>query len=186
MENTLKGLFGGNGGNDDHTAKANDFVKRVTTGPRDQGFEANEAVDHLNQLLPHANSEQVQRAAQQALGDLPKDQQAEFGNFVSQLHQRQPSGQNTGNGFSLDGLSQMFGQAGGSANSAGDLFGGLLGGGGGGGLLGGLLGGGSQSNNSQHGGGGGGLSDFLSSGVGKMVLGGLAAYLAKDLLGGRH
>jgi hypothetical protein len=190
MDNALKGLFGG-GGEDEAAGKdrARDFVRRYNEGPKDQGYEASEARDQLNQLLPHANSEQVERATRQALNDLPEDQRSQFGDFVGQLRQRNPGNQGGGSGgFGMDDIAGMFGQSGGSANSVDDLFGGLMGGGGsrssGGGMgdvLGGLFGGGDPDDRTRTSGGGGG-GGFLSSGVGKMVLGGIAAYLTKEML----
>ena len=190
MDSALKGLFGGGGDDAAGKERAREFVRRYNEGPKDQGYEASEARDQLNQLLPHANSDQVERATRQALNDLPEDQRSQFGDFVGQLRQREPGGQAAGGGggFGMDDIAGMFGQSGGSANSVSDLFGGLMGGGAGrssggdlGGMLGGLFGGGDSDDRSQTS-GGGGMSGFLSSGAGKVVLGGIAAYLAKEML----
>lgn len=196
MDNALKGLFGGGDGDDDGggTDRARDFVKRYSEGPKDQGYEAEEAVSQLNKVLPHASSDQVERATRQALNDVPEDQRSQFGDFVKQLQGRDGSdrsatGGGGSGGFSMDDISGMLGKSGGSANSVDDLLGGLMGGGGaskssGGGVgnvLGGLFGGGDTDNRSS-GSGGGGAGGFLSSGVGKMVLGGIAAYLTKEML----
>ncbi len=192
MDNALKGLFGGGGGDEaGGTDRARDFVRRYSEGPKDQGFEAEEARDQLNQLLPNASSEQVERATRQALNDLPEDQRSQFGDFVGQLRDREPGARSGGGGggFGMDDIAGMFGQSGGSANSVDDLFGGLMGGGGsrssGGGMgdiLGGLFGGGGDSDNRSRSSDGGGMGGFLSSGVGKVVLGGIAAYLTKEML----
>ena len=89
----------------------------------------------LNQVLGHANSQQVEAATKKALNNMPENQRAEFGQFVNQLHARQSGGQTTSaSTASVDDISRMFGQAGGSANSVNDLFGSLLGGGAAGGL----------------------------------------------------
>jgi hypothetical protein len=189
MEKALTGLFGSGPEADEKTQRAQDFVQRYSQGKPDEGYSADEAVGHLNSLLGHANSDQVERATKQALENLPENQRTEFGQFVNQLHQRQ-TGQASSGTPSVNDISRMFGQAGGSANSVGDLFGGLFGGGGGGAItsmLGGLLGGGDQTHATQqtgqnHDGGMGGLGDFMQSGVGKVVLGGIAAYLARELM----
>jgi hypothetical protein len=97
----------------------------------------------------------------------------------------------------LGGLLGGGGAAGGGG--IGDILGGLLGGGGGGGsnqpqsgggglgdILGGLLGGGDdQSNNqaTQKPADGGGIGDLLSGPLGKMIMGGIAAFAAKEMLG---
>ena len=79
---------------------------------------------HLNQLLGHANSQQVEAATKKALNNMPENQRAEFGQFVNQLHARRLGGQTASTGgTSIDDISRMFGQAGGSANSVNDLFG---------------------------------------------------------------
>ena len=193
MDNALKGLFGG-AGEDEAAGKdrARDFVRRYNEGPKDQGYDASETRDQLNKVLPHASSEQVERATKQALNDLPEDQRSQFGDFVGQLRQREPGNQPAGGGggFGMDDIAGMFGQSGGSANSVDDLFGGLMGGGSGqssgggmGGMLGGLFGGGGDDGDrTRTSDAGGGASGFLSSGVGKMVLGGIAAYLTKEML----
>jgi hypothetical protein len=193
MDNALKGLFG-SGGEDEVVAtdRAKDFVRRYSEGPKDQGYEASEAADQLNRLLPKASADQVQRATRQALQDLPEDQRSQFGDFVKQVRQRDPGSREMadGGGFGMDDIAGMFGQAGGSANSIDDLFGGVLGGGGSGGglgnILGGLLGGGADTNTrATQQDDGGGIGDFLGSGVGKVVLGGIAAYLTKEMLDDR-
>jgi hypothetical protein len=192
MDNALEGLFGSS--DEDKvlgTERARDFVRRYSEGPKDQGYEAQEAAGQLNQVLPRASSDQVERATRRALADLPEDQRAEFGDFVKQLRERD-AGSRAGGGYSVDDLAGMFGQAGGSANSIDDLFGGILGGDGRsraggdvGSLLGGLFGGG-DTNRRPSSSEGGGLGGFLSSGVGKIVLGGIAAYLTKEMLEGRQ
>jgi hypothetical protein len=191
MDNALKGLFGG-GGEDEVVAtdRARDFVRRYSEGPKDQGYEASEAADQLNKLLPRASADQVQRATRQALQDLPEDQRSQFGDFVKQVRQRDPGSRATadGGGFGMDDIAGMFGQAGGSANSVDDLFGSILGGGAGSGMgniLGGLFGGGDTNTRATQQDDGGGIGGFLSSGVGKVVLGGIAAYLTKEMLDDR-
>jgi hypothetical protein len=195
MEKALTGLFGSGPEADAKTQKAQDFVQRYSQGAPDQGYTTDEAVGHLNNLLQHANSDQVEKATRHTLESLPENQRSEFGQFVNQLHERQ-TGQASGGTPSVNDISRMFGQAGGSANSVGDLFGSLFGGGGGSGggaggaitsMLGGLFGGNDESHGTQQqsqspSSGMGGLGDFMNSGVGKVVIGGIAAYLARELL----
>jgi len=192
MEKTLTGLFGSGPEAGAKTARAQDFVKRYSEGAPDQGYSTDEAVGQLNQLLSHANSQQVESATKQALNNMPESQRAEFGQFVNQLHARQSGGQTTSAApASVDDISRMFGQAGGSANSVNDLFGSLLGGSLGGvvsDVVGSLFGGDDKSK-STSGSGGGGMGDlgaFMNSTTGKVVLGGIAAYLTKELMDGRN
>ena len=199
MEKSLSGLFGSGPDADAKTARARDFVKRYSEGAPDEGYTSDEAAGQLNELLSHANSQQVERATRNALQNLPEDRRAEFGEFVNQLQTRRSGGRPTASGApSIDDISRMFGQAGGSATSVNDLFGSLFGGGMTGGstrstggglggmlsnLLGGLFGGG-KSRTTQTTGASASpdLGGLLGSNVGKMVMGGIAAYLTKELL----
>lgn len=205
MDSALKGMFGGGDEEAAKTDRARDFVKRFSEGRPDEGYTSGEAATQLNDLLKQADSDQVRRATKNALTNLPEDQQKEFGSFLSDLKARKTG--ESGGPMSTDDIADVFGQSGGAASGVDDLFGGLFGGGGGGGLggllggggsgggggvgglLGGLLGGGDdQPRASERSSGGGGdfdLGSILGSGVGKMVLGGIAAYLTKEMLDGK-
>lgn len=199
MEKSLTGLFGSGPDAEAKTERARDFVKRYAAGTPDQGYTSDEAVGQLNELLRHANSEQVERATRHTLQSMPEDQRAEFGQFVNQLQKRKHGDRPTATAGapSIDDISRMFGQSGGSATSVNDLFGSLLGGmtngpagstGGGLGamlsnLLGSLFGGGkSRATRTTGASDVPDLGGFLGSNTGKVVMGGIAAYLAKELL----
>ena len=203
MEGMMKGLFGGGGADDDaKVSRAKDFAQRYTQGDPSTGYDEDEALSHFNDVIAHSNSDEVERATRKTLENLPAGDRAQFGDFVSQLQQRNP-GASHGSGGSgnlgVDDISKMFGQSGGRANNAQDMFGNLFGGSGGssggglGGMLGGLMGGGGSSSGSGGGLGGllgggsssqaGGMGGMLGGGLGKMILGGIAAYLIKDKLG---
>jgi hypothetical protein len=204
MEKSLTGLFGSGAEADAKAERARDFVKRYSEGAPDEGYSSDEAVGQLNDLLGHANSEQVERATRSALKNLPDNKRAEFGEFVNQLQARKSGGRAATSGTpSIDDISRMFGQAGGSANSVNDLFGSLFGGGSGtsgsatssGGGIGAMLSkllsslfGGGRSRATQTAGasGMGDLGGLLGSNAGKMVMGGIAAYLTKELLDGKN
>ena len=196
----MKGLCGGGDGDNDRANRAQDFLRRYEDGPPDTGFDEQEAYSHVDELIKHADADQVERATRQALQRMPESERSKFGEYFGQL-------QGGGGSADVDQISKMFGQRGGQAQSADDLFGGLLGGGGGGGMggmLGGLLGGGGSSGSSGAGGmlggllgggdddnrrgdsGGGGLGGMLGGSAGKMLMGGIAAYLMKELMGGRR
>jgi hypothetical protein len=193
MESQLSGLFGGGTEGETKAAKANDFVKRVHEGKADEGFSTDEAVNHLNQLLPHANSAQVERATKTAISNMPANQQAEFGQFVQQLKTRKSGGAAGGTNVDVNDISKMFGQAGGSASNVNDLFGslgGLLGGGTSGtssggfmGMLMNLLGGLFGGNRSQSTAGGADVGSLLGSTTGKVLMGGIAAALINEMAG---
>jgi hypothetical protein len=97
-----------------------------------------------------------------------------------------------------DLLGGLLGGGAAGGGGLGDILGGLLGGGGGstqsqpqsggglGDILGGLLGGSDTTPNNQatqQGDSGGGLGDILSGPLGKMIMGGIAAFAAKEMLG---
>jgi len=188
MDSMLKGLFGGGDNDDDRRPQARDFVNRFEQGPIDQGYSDEEAYEHFSRVSQHADPETMQRAAEQTFSRMSPQERQQF----AQLMQQQMGGQ--GGNFSDDpremagmvarvqkenpgGLASLFGGGGGGL---GGMLGGLLGGGGGnsggGGGLGGLMGGGNSG-----GGGGGGL---LGGTLGKVAMGGIAAYAMKELMGG--
>jgi hypothetical protein len=172
MDSMLKGLFGG--GDDDRTPQARDFINRYEQGPIDQGYSDEEALEQYQRVSQHADPETMQRAAEQAFSRMDPSQRAQF----AQIMQQRMGGGSTG--YSDDprqlagmvsqahrqdpnGLASLFGGGGGRGNGGGgggvgDMIGGLLGGGGGGGFPGGTL--------------------------GKVALGGIAAYAMKEMLGG--
>lgn len=186
MEGMVKGLFGDGDGDDPKVNQAKDFARRYTEGHPAEGYDDDEALQQFNSVIGNANEDEVERATRATLQNMPETDRAQFGDFVSQLQQRERGGSGGGGGsMGMDDISKMFGQRGGKANNAQDMFGGLLGGGssgGGGGIgdmLGGLLGGGGSTSQSS---GGGGLGGMLGGSMGKMIMGGIAAYLIKDKL----
>jgi len=169
MDSALKGLFGGGPEGDAKASGAADFAKRFAENGSG-GFSGEEASSRLNDVIGHANADQVKNATRSALGGMSEDQQKEFGSFVGQLRQR--SG-NDGNGrdYSVDDISDLFGQAGGPAKGVDDF-------------LGGLFGNGNSSGGKDD--GGFDLGDIFNSGIGRMVFGALAAFLTNELVGGRR
>ena len=171
MDSMLKGLFGGDG-DDDRTPQARDFIDRFEQGPIDQGYSDEEALEHYQRVAQHADPETMQRAAEQAFSRMDPSQRAEF----AQLLQQRMGGQTGGVSDDPRQLAGMVAQAqrqspGGLASPVGAGGGNERGGGGIGDALGGLLGGG----------GGGGVPGGT---LGKVALGGIAAYAMKDILGG--
>lgn len=173
MDSMIKGLFGGDD-NDDRRSQASDFISRYEQGPPDQGYDDNEAYDHFQRVSQHADPDTIQRASEQAFSRMDPQQRAQFAQHLQQQAGGQ-FGQFSDDPRQMAGMmSQMHRQ------NPGGLAG-LLGGGGGGGggigdALGGLLGGGS--------GGSGGGGGFPGGTMGKMAMGGIAAYAMKELMGG--
>jgi hypothetical protein len=168
MDSMLKGIFGG--GDDDRSSHARDFISRYEQGPIDQGYSDDEAFEQYQRVAQHADPETMQRAAQQAFARMDPGQRAQF----AQMLQQRMGGQGMGGGYDdpgqlaglvsqfqrqqPGGLAALFG-GGGSRSGGGlaDMVGGALGGGGGGGFPGGTM--------------------------GKVALGGIAAYAMKEMLG---
>lgn len=175
-------LFGGGNDDNDHRANAQDFISRYQQGPIDQGYSDDEAIQHYQNVAQHADPATMQRASEQAFMNMSPDQRSQMAQMlqqhaggqpvsndprqmagmVSQMHQQNPGG-----------LASLLG--GGGGGGIGGALSGLMGGGNsGGGALGGLMGGGNS-------GGGGG---FPGGTLGKVALGGIAAYAMKEVLGG--
>jgi hypothetical protein len=171
MDSLLGGLFGGGDDNDDRQSKAKDFISRYEQGPVDQGYDENEAYEHFQQVSQHADPETMQRAAEQAFSRMDPQQRAQFAQYL----QQQGGGQFSG-GMS-DDPREMAGMVGNmqrqNPGGLSSLFGGGGSGGSGGGGIGDALGG-------LLGGGGG----FPGGGLGKIALGGIAAYAMKEMMGG--
>ena len=176
MDSMLKGLFGG-GDDDDRRPHAQDFVSRFEQGPIDQGYSDDEAYDHYQRVAQHVDPATYQRAAEQTFARMDPDQRAQF----AQLLQQRMGGQLGGGSDDPRQMAGMVAQV--HREDPGmlaSLFGGGGGGGGGGlgGMLGSVLGGGGNS------GGGGGGGGFPGGTLGKVALGGIAAYAMKEMLGG--
>jgi hypothetical protein len=174
MDSMLKGLFGGDG-DDDRRPQARDFVSRYEQGAIDEGYSEEEAYENFQRVSQNADPETMQRAAEQAFARMDPAQRAEF---AQMLQQRMGGSGNQFGGYSDDprqmagmvsqvqrespgGLASLFGggsNGGGGGGGIGDMLGGILGGGGGGGFPGGTL--------------------------GKVAMGGIAAYAMKEMLGG--
>jgi len=173
MDTMLKGLFGG-GGDDDRTPHAKDFVNRFEQGPIDQGYSDDEALQHYQQVAQHVDPATYQRAAEQTFSRMDPNQRAQF----AQLLQQQAGGQMSGTAShdprqmagmvsqlhqqNPSGLASLLG-GGGSGKSGGSS--GL------GGMLGNVL-------------GGDGGDGFPGGTLGKVAMGGIAAYAMKEILGG--
>ena len=175
MDSMLGKLFGGNDSND-HAANAQDFISRFEQGPVDQGYSDQEAMQHYQNVAQHADPATIQRASEQTFARMDPEQRTQ----MAQMLQQQAGGQTTGavsnDPRQMAGMVSQIQQQhpGGLASLLGG--GGSGGSGGIGGALGGLLGGTGNSGNS-----GGG---FPGGTLGKVALGGIAAYAMKEILGG--
>jgi len=182
-----------NEGYDENEAREN-FQKILQTAPPD-----------VIQRAAHQTYEHLPESQRSELNQMLQDRQQ--GKNLVDIQRSGDQGGSQGGG---DPLSDMFGGllGGGAAGGGGlgDILGGLLGGGGGstsgssggggiGDILGGLLGGGDDNDRSTRqpspstntGAASGGLGDMfgglLSGPMGKVIMGGIAAYAAKELMG---
>lgn len=166
MDSMLKGIFGGGDDDNDRRSQAQDFISRYEQGPIDQGYNDDEALSHFQQVAQHADPDTMGRAAEQTFARMDPNQRSQFAQYLQQQSggsfgqvsndPRQMAGMVSQiQRQNPGGLASIFGGGGGGLSGG---LGGLLGGGGGGGLLGGTL--------------------------GKVALGGIAAYAMKEMLGG--
>ena len=197
MDRILSGLYG-TGDQDDETtrvSKANDFVSRVESGNKAEGYSTEEAVQNYRSVTQGLSDDEFEQAAEDALNQLTPEQRREFAHVI-----KQQAGvdidDNTNDARELASLTKQFRSS--STGDFGGLLGGLLGGGSGGGggaddimgALGGLLGGGgSPGMTGRQGVQGGsstqaGLPGLISNPIVKMVLGLIAAQVMKRMMGG--
>ena len=182
-------LFGGGNDDNDHVANAQDFISRYQTGPVDQGYSDEEAVQHFQNVAQHADPATIQRASEQTFAGMDPNQRQQMAQLLQQQNGGQPVSTDPRQMAGM--VSQIHQQnPGGLAGLlGGGNTGGNTGGGGLGGMLGGLMGGGNQGGNSGGlgglmGGGNSGGGGFPGGTLGKVALGGIAAYAMKEILGG--
>ena len=206
MSDKLKGLWGGGSGDVEKDPKKSltDFSKRFADADGD-GIPDDEIRANFNTAIQVASPEQVQRAAVKTIENLPAAQRDELAkmlqdrqagrNMVDIQRTGETTTASTTSGDSQSGgglddlLGGLLGGSSGGGGGLGDILGGLLGGSSsssGGGLddiLGGLLGGSTPSSdtNVADSSSGGGLGDLISGPLGKMIMGGIAAYVAKEI-----
>lgn len=159
---SLRGLFGGGDDAPQRQQQAQDFVNRYEQGPIDQGYSAQEAFQHFQNVAQNADPATIQQAAEQTFTRMDPAQRQQF----AQQLQQQMGGQADAVSADPGELAGMMAQV--QQQNPGGLASLFGGGGGGGGGLGGLLGGGG----------------FPGGTVGKVVAGGIAAYAMKQMLGG--
>lgn len=179
MDGMLKGLFGGD--DDDRRPQARDFISRYEQGPIDQGYSDDEAYENFQRVSQHADPETMQRAAEQAFARMDPSQRAQVAQML-----RQRGGQQAIGGVQDDprqmagmvsqmqreqpgGLAALFGGGGSGGTSGGGI----------GEAIGNLLGGDDNRDRGNEQGGG-----FPGGTLGKVALGGIAAFAMKELLGG--
>lgn len=192
MDRILSGLYGTGDEDDEPTrvSKATDFVSRVQSGDKAEGYSTEEAVQNYRNVTQGLSDDEFEQVAEESLRELTPEQRREFTRVI-----KQQAGvdldDNMDDAHELAGLTKQFRSS--STGDFGGLLGGLLGGGGGSGAddimgaLSGILGGGGLSGASGAQGGSStqaGLSGLLSNPIVKMVLGLIAANAMKKMMGG--
>lgn len=193
MDRILSGLYG-TSDTDDEQAKvtrANDFVSRVESGNKAEGYSTEEAVQNYRNVTQGLSDDEFEQVTQDALRQLTPEQRREFAQVMKQ-QAGVDINDNVADTQELASLTRQFRSS--STGDFGGLLGGLLGGGSGGstddimGVLGGLLGGGgapgmtggtTSGASAQS-----GLGGLLSNPIVKMVLGLIAAQAMKRMMGG--
>lgn len=188
MDALLKDLFGGD---DDERrpqaqAQARDFVSRFDQGAIDEGYSDTEAWEQFQRVSQKVDPATIERAAEKAFARMDPNQRAQVAQFLQQQGGQlsgtapAPSDPRQMAGMvsriqreSPGGLSGLFGGGGGAAPSSG-----------GGGIaeaIGSLFGGGGNEPAQQQQEEGGG---FPGGTLGKVALGGIAAFALKEILSG--
>ncbi len=206
MADKLKGLFGGGSNPDEDVKKGlENFSQRFVDLDGD-GIPDEEVKANFDTVMQKASPEQLKKATAQTLSHLKPQQRDELAKMLQQrqagtgMVDIQRTGEVTtataagtaGGAAGGGGLDDLIGGLTGGNVDFDDILGGLFGQGGDGGsagsindVLGGLLGGGGQSNPGATADGGGGLGDILSGPLGKAIMGGIAAYAAKEIFGNK-
>lgn len=191
MDQFMKGLYGTTDEDDDQVrvSKATDFVSRVESGNKAEGYSTEEAVQNYKNVTSGLSDEEFESVAADALNQLTPDQRREFTHVI-----KEQAGidldDNLDDPQQLAALTKQFRSQ--SGGDMGGLLGGLLGGGGGSsddimGMLGGLFGGGGTGGMGATGTGTtsqAGISGLLGNPIVKMVLGLIAAAAMKRMMGG--
>jgi hypothetical protein len=185
----IRDLFGDSDADDDRTTKARDFISRYEQGSIDQGYSDEEAYQNFHRVSQRIDPDTMQRAAEQAFARMDPNQRAQVAQFLQQRSGYQMSGGAPDDPRQMAGMvSQIQRDQPGGLES---LFGAVGGGGGGSGSGGGGIseaignlfgGGGTQQQGQQPGDEGGG---FPGGTLGKIALGGIAAFAMKELLSGK-
>lgn len=198
---SVQGLFGGGAAGEEQKKKTEDFINRYQTGKPTEGYTGQEAMEQFQQAAKVATPEQMQKAFQQSVANLPEDQRAEFNQMLQQRQAGKGMIDIERSGERKDVTSRDGGDSVGLDDLLGGLLGGMAGGsaggsnsgGGLGDILSGMMGGGDTSVQAQpspskeskdSGGGLGGMfGDLLDSPIGKAVIAGAAAFAMKEVLG---
>jgi hypothetical protein len=176
VDQLLGGLFGGQDDDDDEgrRRRATDFVDRYERGAPYDGINDDEVIQNYRATAGRLSPQEYEEATAESLGRLSREERREL---RRRLRQQQRGGQfNDDDDDDPRTMARELSQY--RQQGSDDPLGGLLGG------LGGMLGGGGGSQGSSQG-GGGAIGETLGGPLGKALMGGVAAFAMKKMMGGR-
>ena len=177
VDQLLGGLFGGQDDDDEpvRRQRATDFIDRYERGRPYDGINDDEVIQNYRATASRLSPQEYEEAAAETFGRLSREERRELRRRLRQQRGAQMRDDDDDDPRTIARELSQYRQQG-----SDDPLGGLFGGGGGlGGMVGGLLGGGGGQ--PQSGGGG----NLLSGPLGKAVMGGVAAYAMRRMMGGR-
>jgi hypothetical protein len=170
VDQLLGGLFGGQDDEDEpvRRQRATDFIDRYERGAPYDGIDDDEVMQNYRATAGRLSPQEFEEATAESLGRLSREERRELRRRLRQQGGGQLDADDDDDPRTIAReLSQQ-------RQGSDDPLGGL------GGMLGGMFGGGGSSN---QGGSSGG--DLLGGPLGKAVMGGVAAFAMKKMMGGR-
>jgi hypothetical protein len=177
VDQLLGGLFGGQDDEDEpvRRQRATDFIDRYERGRPYDGIGDGEVIQNYQTVAGRLSPQEYEEAAAEAFGRLSREERRELRRRLRQQRGAEMRDDDDDDPRTMAReLSQVRQQG------SDDPLGGLFGGGGLGGMLGGMMGGGGSSTQGSSASG-----DLLGGPLGKAVLGGVAAFAMKKMMGGR-
>jgi hypothetical protein len=178
VDQLLGGLFGGQDNEDEpvRRERATDFINRYERGAPYDGIGDDEVIQNYQTVAGRLSPQEYEEATAEAFSRLSREERRELRRRMRQQRGAEIRDDDDDDPRMMARELSQYRQQG-----SDDPLGGLFGGGGGlGGMLGGMLSGGGGSPQASGSGG-----DLLGGPLGKAVLGGVAAYAMKRMMGGR-
>ena len=171
VDQLLGGLFGGQDDDDDEgrRRRATDFVERYERGAPYDGIDDDEVIQNYRATAGRLSPQEFEEATAESLGRLSREERLELRRRLRQQRSGQVDVDDDDDPRLMARELSQYRQQG-----SDDPLGGL------GGMLGGMFGGGASSQSGSSAGG-----DLLGGPLGKALMGGVAAFAMKKMMGGR-
>jgi len=171
VDQLLGGLFGGQDNDDDEIRRrrASDFVDRYERGAPYEGIDDDEVIQNYRATAGRLSPQEIEEATAESLGRLSREERRELRRRLRQQRGGQVDVDDDDDPRLMARELSQYRQQG-----SDDPLGGL------GGMLGGMFGGGASSRAGSSAGG-----DLLGGPLGKALMGGVAAFAMKKMMGGR-